>query len=316
MSLADEFGNAPGQLQTALDAGINALDRWASITFDQYSLHRFSEDGSIFWVRNGKTLTVKGSFHYATDRSQAEDETIGVNTVIFTALEEVTEFNSIESNILWISDFIAPSGAVLKVAFSKRSAYYSQAEVWHYSGFSVYPALQSQLVSSASDLPAGPIVSNSLPIWLSQHQMAPVYASFLVPENIVPPYITAHITPEGTTALQPFPLYRWTTSPPTGAQLAQMTSSQLMRDQVRLTLYGFNAQQVEQFKAQLIDYSMNTDTFGFCSDLEVRDAKRNQTEISALAQKKTIDLLASYYMGAADALARRLILSAAVSITL
>lgn len=315
MSIADEASGSPGQLQTALDAGIDSIDRWQTIVFSQYTLHRFSEDGYVFWVKNGTTLEVSGSLHYATDRSQAEDETIGVNSVIFTALEEVTEFNTINPSTLWIADFTPPSGATIKVAFSKRTAFYSQAKVWHYTGFAVYPALQAQLVTSTADLPAGPIVSNSLPIWLTQNQLAPVYASFLVPENIVPPYITAHIEPDTTEALQPFPIYRWTTSPPSGTALAEMTSSQLMRDQVRLTFYGFNAQQIEQFKAQLIDYSLNTDAFGFCSDMVVQDAKRNQAEISALAQKKTIDLMASYYMGAADAIARRLILSASVSIT-
>jgi hypothetical protein len=195
---------------------------------------------------------------------------------------------------------------------------YQQAGLWHYRGFAVYPALASQLVESAADLPVGPIVSNSLPIWLAQNAMAPVYPSFLVPDNVVPPYITAHIEPSQTVALQGFPEFIWPGVTEGGSDpspLHDLPSSQLMRDTVRLTMYGFNNQQAIQFYASLIDYSLNTDEFGFCNSPAIRDEKRTQVEIAALAMKKTLEIQASYYQGTADAIARRLILSASVTTT-
>lgn len=99
-------------------------------------------------------------------------------------------------------------------------------------------------------------------------------------------------------ALGSFPIYTWpgTTVPNSGASpLHDLPSSQLMRDEVRLTLYGFTNQQAIQYYASLIDYSYNTDDFGFCNSPAIQDEKRAQVEIAALAMKKTITILASYY---------------------
>jgi hypothetical protein len=174
-------------------------------------------------------------------------------------------------------------------------------------------------VQSYADLPVGPIVSNSLPIWLGQNSFAPVYPSFLVPDNAVSPYVVAHVEPSQTDVLQNFPHYVWpgVTVPGSGASpLHDLPSYQLARDRVRLTLYGFTNQTAIQYLAALIDYSLNTDAFGFGNSPAIRDDKRTQVEISAIAQKKTIELVANYYQGTADAIARRLILSAAVDTVL
>ena len=45
----------------------------------------------------------------------------------------------------------------------------------------------------------------------------------------------------------------------------------------------------------------------------IRDEKRVQVELAALAQKKTIHVSANYYQSTADAIARRLILDAEVA---
>ena len=68
--------------------------------------------------------------------------------------------------------------------------------------------------------------------------------------------------------------------------------------------------------ASLIDYSVNTDTFGFCNSPVIVDDKRTQVEISALAMKKHFTISASYYQSTADAIARRLILAAMCSVIL
>lgn len=220
---------------------------------------------------------------------------------------------------MWIGKWpLHESAPPLQVAFAQRGGFFEQAKVWHYSGFAVYPALQAQLIGSAEDLPAGPIVSNSLPIWLAQNSMAPVYPSFLVPDNIKPPYIVAHIEPGMTEALAGAPLigpWPGTIEPNSGASpLHQLAASQLMRDEVTLTLYGFDNTMAWQFLTALYEASVSGEApFGFANSPAIRDAKRVQVEIAALAQKKTIQISANYYQGAADAIARRIILEASVS---
>ena len=316
MGIANETSQGP--LQAALAAGVASISQKQTVSFTQYTKHVLSEDGYVFWVASSTVQTFTGSLHYLTTVEQNEDETIGQNRVVFTATEEVSVFNSINPQTMWIGTF-QTGGQPLMVAFADRAAFYQQAGLWHYSGIAVYPALQAQLVASAADLPVEPIVSNSLPIWLSQNAMGPVYPSFLVPDNVVPPYIVAHIEPEETVALGAFPIYQWpgTPNPPTALQ--PMASSQLMRDKVKLTLYGFNNQQAIQYLVSLIEYSTSDDenggTFGFCNSPSIHDEKRTQAEITAIAMKKTITILASYYLGTADAVARRLILSASVTTT-
>lgn len=86
-----------------------------------------------------------------------------------------------------------------------------------------------------------------------------------------------------------------------------------MGDEVTLTLYGLNSQQATQYLVNLIEYSRDTDAFGFRNSPAIQDAKRVQSEIAAVAMKKTIDISASYYLSTADALARRYILSAGIT---
>lgn len=314
----NEAAAASGPLQSLLDLGLDGLSKNQEIVFSLYKKFVFAQDGYVFWVNIGNPMTVKGSLHYATDRVQEEDQTIGVNTMIFSSEAEITQFNEILPEYMWIASWIPPYGASpILIAFSKRGRFYDRAKIWHYSGYAVYPALQSQIVNSESDLPVEPIVSNSLPIWLSQNALAPVYPSFLVPDNAVPPYIVAHINPDETTVLGSFPVKGWPGDviPGSGtAPLYNLPVSQLARDVVRFTFYGFTNQQSLQFYENLIDYSLNTDDFGFCNTPVIKDDKRTQVEIAAIAMKKSMILEASYYQSTSDAIARRLILSAAITI--
>jgi len=317
MNVIEAGAENVNQLHGALAEGLGSLSKDQSVTFTQYTKYTFEQDGYVFWVSTSTPLTVKGSLHYSTDRDQAEDQTIGVNAVVFSAEAPVTEFNEIAVGSLWIGDWPTANGGTIKIAFSSRGPYYQQAGVFHYAGFTVYPALESQLVNSTLDLPAGPIVSNSLPIFLDAiatmptqvGSLAPVvdaYNSFLVPENIVPPYVSVHVEPNMTRALQGFPQWTYSSS--------AVSSSQLMADHVSLTLYGLNNLQAQQFLAGLVNYSLLTDNFGFMNSPAIWDEKRTQSEIAALAMKKTIVIEASYYQTCADALARKLITSALVSL--
>jgi hypothetical protein len=307
-SIAESL-NSQDQLADTLAAGLNTLSLNQTVEFTQYTQQIISQDGTVFYVNTGMTTTVQGSLHYAIDRQQNEDETIDVNRVIFTALSQVDVFDQVAPGTLFIGTFNGE-----QFAWRARHSFYQQANLYHYEGNAVYPALASQLVNSAADLPVGPIVTNSLPIWLSQNSMAPVYPSYLVPANVVPPYVVAHIEPE-LTEVPSFPIYVWpgTTEPGSPAPLHDLPSTQLAKDSVRLTLYGFTNQQAIQFYASLIDYSMNTDNFGFGNSPAIKDHKRIQAELGVIAMKKTIDIEAWYFQSTADAIARRLILQAGFS---
>ena len=314
-SVSESAGNQ-SQLTAALAAGVDSLSVRQQVGFQLYNKIVVAQDGYVFWVPAGQSLTIVGSLHYSTDRAQDEDQTIAVNQVLLTSEQEITEFNLVSPTQMWIGGWpIAQGDAALRVAFSRRGDYFGPANLWHYSGFAVYPALQSQIVATASDIPAGPIVSNSLPIWLSQNSLAPVYPSFLVPDNAVPPYVVAHIEPDGTEALGAFPDLPWPTPINLTNALVDLTSQQLCRDRVRLTLYGFTNQRALQYLVGLIAYSQDTDAFGFMNSPAIRDDKRTQAEIAAIAMRKTINIVASYYQSAANVIARRLILQALVTTT-
>lgn len=318
MSLITEAGNAPTQLQASLAAGLAQISSDQTVPFQLYQKSTYPTDGYVFWVASGTVVEFKGSLHVLTDRKQEEDQTIAANKMVFTATQEVSQLNTIAPNTMWVGTWNV-DGTSLQVVFSETGANYEQAGLWHYRGFAVYPALASQLITDPSDLPVEPIVSNSLPIWLTQTTfgttIVPVYPSFLVPDNVVPPYIVVHIEPS-LTEVPSFPIYAWpgTIEPDSGASpLHSLPSSQLARDNVKLTLYGFTNQQAIQYYAMLIDYSVNTDAFGFFNTPAIQDEKRTQVEIAAIAMKKTINIIAWYYQSTADAIARRLILSAGFS---
>ncbi|OYY59038.1 MAG: hypothetical protein B7Y55_01120 [Polynucleobacter sp. 35-46-207] len=311
MGIVAESLASPGPLAASLAAGLNSLSGNQSVVFNQYARSVLPTDGYVFWVSNGVSITVNGSLHQIIGQNQNEDETMSINKILFTSTQEVTQFNGINSGLLWVGEWLS-DGVTLKVVFNDTASIYQQSGLWHYSGDTVYPALQSQLIASAADLPSSPIVSNSLPIWLAQNSFAAVYPSYLVPSNISPPYIVAHIPPEDTKPIQQFPVY---VSPGvlSGSNNYLMPSTQLMIDKVELTLYGFNNQAAIQYLSSLMDYSLNTDDFGFCNSPVIQDEKRKQSEISVLAMKKKITILASYYQETSDAVARRLILSSALN---
>ena len=310
MSILSESLLAPQGLQAVLDAGLETLSNQQTVTFTQYTKSVLSTDGYVFWVKSATTQNYVGSLHQVIEQHQDEDQIISINKIIFTSEQEITQFNTISPTTLWVGSWTT-DGNTLQVVFNETAAIYRQAGLWHYSGDAVYPALQSQLINSITDLPTGPIVSNSLPIWLTQNSYAPVYPSYLIPENLVPPYLTVHIEPGDTKPLEQFPAYN--TPVNTGSNLYTLSSTQLMTDVVQLTLYGFTNQKAIQYLNSLFDYSLNTDNIGFCNSPSINDGKRKQTEIAALAMQKKITIVASYYQSTVDAVARRYILSAGFS---
>jgi len=329
MPTAAEAVTAKSQLAADIAAGVNTLSLNQQLTFVPYTRVVLPADGYVFWAVNSSlpSITVQGSLHYATDRHQNEDETPGVNQVVFTALAPVAGLNLVAPGVMYITtiydnwagdfdypdfndpDFNVETNGIL-VAFSSRSPFYQQADTYHYVGTAIMPAMQSQFLSTIAGFDAiTPVVSNSLPIWLSFNNYVPPYMgfsnttltlfpSFAVPDNAAPPYAAVHIEPASTTAIQPTPWYDSGLSP-----------WQLGHDTVRITFYGLRNPDVMNFRDCVLQYSRDTSNIGMMGMPTIRDEKRTQVEASILAEKKTITFDVSYYQTTANAIARQLILS-------
>ena len=338
MTTAAEAAAAKSQLAADIAAGVNTLSLDQSVTFTKYVRLVLPLDGFVFWVRAdlisqsallnaakfnkvkgdqaptiitpAPTLIVKGSLHYGTTREQNEDATYAQNTVVFTALGPVQDFNQIGPNVVYIATF-GPDN--IRFAFSQRKPFYAQADTYHYSGSAVYSTMLSQIVDHPAQFDGAQlVVSNSLPFWLALSQYAPNYVgftfptqlfpSYALPDNLPPPYASVHIAPEGTRALQSVPYLD-----------SSLGHHQLAHDNVRITTYGLNNAAIMNFMDCVNQYSLDTDNFGIMNMPIARDDKKTQSELAILAMKKVIDFEISYNQFAVRNAARQLIETAIVS---
>jgi len=277
---ADLQGNFPNNsLAAVLNTGLRVIDQDQHITFVLYNRVILPYDGYVFWVVDPATapISVAGSLHYQTDQKQELDKTMAYQNVIFTTQTEISDFNDLQPTQMWLGQYDD-----FEFGFSSHANRYEQAGLWHYIGQAVYPEMRTQILNSYQDLPASPVVSNSLPIWIALNNYAPVYPSFLVPENLTPPYIVCDIQQDDTTMLQPI---AWADGDNTW---------QLMRDKVRLITYGLLNRDAQNYLQYLIDSSMDG-SFGIMqSGITVKDGKRIQSEMNVLAEQKMIELEVSY----------------------
>jgi hypothetical protein len=321
VSVLGEFG-AQTPLQSTLGAGVDALDRQQVIQFRQYRRTVLPIDGYVFWVLAGQTINVRGSLHYSSDVEQDDDQTIGVNRLLFTTRDEIAEFNEASPDTMFIGDHRG-----IKVAFSGRGMRAPEAGIWHYFGNAIYPPFFSQIIDDPADLEnVEPIVSNSLPIWLSLTAFGPVYPAYLVDPNITPPYIAVDIDSETTDEWQSLPSYDAGDSYAGGDISLGVpdqsipgaffpTASQLVHERVRFILYGFNNQQALSYRSYVLENSLNGDIWGVSEVSPIRDEKRIQREIAAIAMKKTFSMSVNYLQSAVVQISERLIKSASISLT-
>ena len=307
-----------GEFAATLAAGVNLLDNAAQVSFQPYRRVVLPLDGFIFWIKSGPALVVSGSLHYGTQRQQNEDETPGINSIIFTSLSQVTNLNDIAPDVLYLATL--PSG--VQYAFSNKAPYYRQANAWHYTGTAVLPALRSQIIDNEADFDAvSLVVSNSLPMWLALNSYKPpypgfttnvsgvaltggkfinagvmLYPSFAVPDNLTPPYGVVHIEPGKTDSLQASPIFDPT-----------LSQDQLAVDDVRVTIYALRNAAIMTFLAAVGQYSFDTDALGIMNMPVVHDEKRPQAEMAVLAMKKTIAFQVCYSQGTSRSVARQLI---------
>jgi hypothetical protein len=319
----EEVTGNQGQLSAALSAGLDVIDQDQTVTWTLYRRVVLPADGFVFWVRAdtlnpgalvnaappnsaavnaAQALTVpaptfqaQGSLHHTSVLRQENDETLSVNRMVFTSKTPVNDLAVVAPDDMYLA---TTNGQ--RYAFSSRSMWYRQAALYHYSGDAVYPALATQIIDYPAQLSQRQVVSNSLPLWLSQNQFFPVFPSLLVPDNQLPPYAAVHIGEEDT-----HPMTAGATHDANGSRW------QLMRDTVRITTYGVRNDTIMDWLDAVTEYTLaNPETLGVMNTPVPRDAKRGQVEIGAIAQKKVITLEASYYQSRINQLSRQLIKTA------
>jgi len=162
--------------------------------------------------------------------------------------------------------------------------------------------METQIVDTPAQISTLPVVSNSLPIWLTLTSQCPMFPSMAVPPNAKPPYASVHIDPQGTEALQQAPFID-----------DFGNSTQLCSDMVRITFYGLRNDQAIDWMNTFNAFTLNNDhLIGLMSPPVpvIRDAKRTQRELVALAIKKTFEAKVSYYQSRTQNVAQQLIQSA------
>lgn len=326
MARISEAGDQ-SQLNAALKEGIETIDRTQIVTFTKYVRVILPLDGYVFWLKAdivspsalinasainsagvdqpprivtpAPTIQVRGSLHYSTTRRQEQDEVFDQNQVVFTAEQDLDPFNEAGPAVLYIAQFDG-----LQFAFSQRRPLYVQAGIYHYVGDVVYPAMATQIVNTRDGFDtADVVVSNSLPIWLALNQYMPVFPSFLLPPNTLPPYATVHIAPETTGALSAAPLIDGTGS-----------HFQLASERVKVTIYGLRNFNAMDYLDYVLQYSLDSDAIGIMNIPTVRDEKRTQLEFATLAQKKSVEFEINYYQTRARDIARQLITAAVATV--
>jgi len=302
-----------------------------SALFNASALNRFAND-------QGPTLTplppglpapqftALGSLHYATDSRQTDDANFSANRVVFTSEEPLQDMNAIGANLMYIGTFDGPTAQTpvaprtttpIRFAFSSRGSFYRQTDLYHYTGYAVYPTMSTQIVDDPGLLQTNRmIVSNSLPIWLYFSQFTPpwpvqvarpsvpFFPSMLAIDNEKPPFATVHIEPGQTTSYQEMPTLD-----------VMSNSEQLVRDTVVFTMYGCSNDTAQDLLYSIMQYSYDSDTlFGIVNMPVIRDEKEGQNELNTLAQKKRIVFEVSYNQQAVRNIARQLIKHCLISV--
>ncbi len=323
MATVNETIGAKSQLASGLALATETLSGNETVNFTLYVKMVLPLDGYIFWVNSNllsdsaiynamvyglgefnnrgnvtvptKNISQKGSFHFAQETKQLEDRTAVFNEVIFTSENLVQDFDLINPNALYIANYQG-----MRFSFSRKDNFYKQADVYHYRGQALNSVMTTQIIDIMAEIDTdNVIVSNSLPIWLTLNRYFTLYPSYLVQQNINPPYAAIDINPVNTQAIQSFPLVDIDSNP-----------YQLVKDVVKITMYGLRNNAALNFANYVFQYSLDTDAFGVQNMPVVQDEKLTQAEMGIIAQKKSITFEISYYQTTVNNIARKLIESA------
>jgi hypothetical protein len=293
--------------QQLLTEGLASLSDNQTITFTKYVRQILPSDGFVFWVKadlvtgnpTPHTLTIKGSFHNSVNQEMREDENIAVTQVIFTTKKEIEPFTDVDSSVIWIGQF-----RNIRFSFSRREKFYSPMGLYHYVGDAIYPAFESQIIDDLNNLDlTKPVASNSILIWLTIQSAINLYPSYLTPTNLPPPYGSIHV--DKSRSLQ-------------AAHKVDNTTGDLnclIAETVRIVLYGVKNNAAWDFIDAINNYCLNHGGMGIVNKPIPEDEKRPQSDINAIAQKKTITFDITYNQSRIALLSRRLLLSAPITLT-
>ena len=297
MPSVSEATNAKTPIGSALAAGADVLSYNQTIMFTQYTRVVLPLDGYVYWVST-------------VQRNQVEDQTYDVKQCIFTAEDKIDDFDVIGPTTMWIGQFLD-----FRFAFSRQSNFYQQADLYHYVGDAIYPDMETQIIDDPSTFSTiNLIVSNSLPIWLAMNPSNPpfpypgssaiaLYPSFIVPDDVTPPFAAVNIQPEQTEALAAAPFINSVSS-----------HYQLTKDVVNITFFGLDNNTIMDFVDYVINLSIQDDAnFGIMNIPIVRDLKRTQSEISAIAMKKSVTFEINYYQARVRTVAQQYISSVIIN---
>lgn len=305
MSLISESANQSTK-QASLDVGYNTLDEGAKIEFVKYDRYVLPVDGYIFYLRDlaAKPLNVSGSIHYRTDVKQNSDETIGINRVLFTTETQTQDFHSLVNTSVYIGQVADAEGNLIRFAFSSSGKFFESSGLYHYQGDAIYPAMHSQII----DNPILPITlqqvaTNSLPIWLQLTALMPIFPAFLAPTNLQPPYATVEITDTVAKGTAPY-------------VDSQSSHYQLAGEKCKIVIYGLSNNTALDFQDYIIDQSLTYDNFGIENMPIIKDEQRTQSELTMIANKKSIEFEINYYQQRVNTITRQLILSAFCAVTI
>jgi hypothetical protein len=249
-------------------------------------------------------VSVMGSFHYASSSEQREDATVDVNDIVFTSLEEIQPFNQVGPHHLYIGTY-----QELKFAFSSRARLYEQADLYHYQGKALYTTKVTQVIDDPSQFNPTQYPSDSTPIWISLSSYVPpyptfncpfpLYPSYLVDDNLTPPFGSVHIEETQALAMVPY----------MGSNSA---TAHLCRDRVKIHLYGLDNEAASDFLLCVESYSRDWMTLGLASSPSIHDVKDPQSELKIIAKRKEIEFNVNYLQSVARDIARQFILHARV----
>ncbi|ECR9671237.1 hypothetical protein [Salmonella enterica] len=304
--LAEQHGS---QLSSVLQSAVETLSSGQEITFRLYVRQVLPLDGFVYWVNaeivscdelcrlnieSPTRLKIKGSLHRQVIAVQDESVSKDVNNIIFTPLQKVDDFNVENPDAIYLGEY----GGV-QFAFSRMESRYQQSGIFHYRGMAILPTMRSQIIDCPEEISDERIISNSIPLWLAMKDFATVYPSYLVPQNLRPPYIAVDV--RSSTPLQAAPIVY-------GGQRFQ-----LVQDSVRLTLYGFTNRMALDYVDSVVKRALEEEEFGVTNMPIPVDAKSGQVEINALAKKKTVDFEVNYYQTTTREITQQLIKKAICS---
>jgi hypothetical protein len=244
-------------------------------------------------------VIVEGSLHYTSEVEQREDATVDSNNIVFTSLTEIQPFNALGPNYLYIAHYLD-----LTFAFKARGRVYEQADLYHYAGTALFSTNVTQIIEDFNTFNPTLVVSNSLPIWLYMSGYVPpypgftcpfrLYPSYLVDDNLVPPFGSVHI--EDSIPLAQVPILGRT-----------LEATQLCRDKVLVHVYGANNQMISDFREFVNQYSRDWNTIGMAMSGAIVDHKHTQSEFQILSQRKSIRFSVNYLQSVSRNVARQFI---------